>query len=604
MYIIKNAFRCISRAKGRNILIGLVVMLLSVASCLGLSIRQANKTLKKQYADQMEITASLGAKSRENQITLEDLTKLSSDKSVKSFYKSASVTLSAGEGIEPIDVAGSFKQNKDFKNEYGDIKNGETQTETVEGTSNSSASSYKIVTLANENADNTAGNAEEGEVVADDNPSTADEQGEQKDEETQEGERPSKPDMSGGGSSSDSHTPPSSGSDSSSGEFTHPQMPSGDTFINKSFFFNMASMNDFTVIGGDGKNAFPEYISSLECLDGESADYKCVISKNLADENELQKGDTFTVVNPENENETYTLTVGGIFDSSKATEGATTSSNAGFTDNKIYVNYATVEEMLKASASLNGEATTEKNDQKLIALSAAYEGTFSFKNLSDFNSFKKLVSDKYEVNSEDVEKYNQSVEQLDELGEYAKYFLIVIFLIGAFVLIIINLFSIRNRKYEIGVLTAIGMKKYKVALQFITELFVVTFAALIIGSTIGAVSSVPVTNKLLKTVATTQTTQSQTSSSASSSERSKTIGSSGASADMKDNMPQPPQDGGKFGQMKQTAKNYIASVNSATNLTVILEMIGVGIILTLISSLAAMLFVMRYEPLKILNNRD
>lgn len=39
MYIFKNAFRCISRAKGRNILIGLVVLLLSVSSCIGLSIK-------------------------------------------------------------------------------------------------------------------------------------------------------------------------------------------------------------------------------------------------------------------------------------------------------------------------------------------------------------------------------------------------------------------------------------------------------------------------------------------------------------------------------------------------------------------------------------
>ena len=257
--------------------------------------------------------------------------------------------------------------------------------------------------------------------------------------------------MSGDGSSSGFPTPPSSGSDNSSGGFTPPQMPGGDTFITKNFFFDLASKNDFSIIGADGKNALPDYISSLNILDGKTADNKCIISKNLAKENDLKEGDTFTVANPENEEETYTLTVAGTFDSSKSTETSNKASNANYIDNKIYVNYATVKEMLDASATLNGDTKVENNDKKLVALSATYEGTFSFKNLTDYNSFKKLVSDKYEVNSEDVEKYNQSVSQLDTLGKYAKYFLIVIFLIGAFVLIIINLFSIRNRKYEIGV---------------------------------------------------------------------------------------------------------------------------------------------------------
>ncbi|MBO4467661.1 MAG: hypothetical protein J5766_00015, partial [Clostridia bacterium] len=126
MYIIKNAFRCISRAKGRNILIGLIVVLLSVSSCLGLSIRQANKTLKKQYADDMEITASVNSSSRENEVTLDTLTTLSQDKSVKDFYKSASLYFSAGDGIEPIDVAGDFGKNRDFRQEFGDIKSGES----------------------------------------------------------------------------------------------------------------------------------------------------------------------------------------------------------------------------------------------------------------------------------------------------------------------------------------------------------------------------------------------------------------------------------------------------------------------------------------------
>ena len=52
------------------------------------------------------------------------------------------------------------------------------------------------------------------------------------------------------------------------------------------------------------------------------------------------------------------------------------------------------------------------------------------------------------------------------------------------------------------------------------------------------------------------------------------------------------------------ANDYITEVNSAMNLTVVLQMIGVGLLLTLVASAASVLFIMRYDPLKILANRD
>ena len=52
------------------------------------------------------------------------------------------------------------------------------------------------------------------------------------------------------------------------------------------------------------------------------------------------------------------------------------------------------------------------------------------------------------------------------------------------------------------------------------------------------------------------------------------------------------------------AANYITQVDSAMNLTVVFQMIGVGLLLTLIASAASVLFIMRYDPLKILANRD
>ena len=49
MYIVKNALRNLLRSKGRNILIGLIVLVIAVASCLALSIRQAAVTARDAF---------------------------------------------------------------------------------------------------------------------------------------------------------------------------------------------------------------------------------------------------------------------------------------------------------------------------------------------------------------------------------------------------------------------------------------------------------------------------------------------------------------------------------------------------------------------------
>jgi putative ABC transport system permease protein len=60
--------------------------------------------------------------------------------------------------------------------------------------------------------------------------------------------------------------------------------------------------------------------------------------------------------------------------------------------------------------------------------------------------------------------------------------------------------------------------------------------------------------------------------------------------------------GDMFTQSK--AQNYVDNVNSATNLAVIIELVLVGLFLTILASLAALISIMRYEPLKILSNRS
>ncbi len=59
MYILKNAFRCISRSKGRNILIGIIVFVISLSACIGLSIRRSAENARKSTLEEMSVTASI-----------------------------------------------------------------------------------------------------------------------------------------------------------------------------------------------------------------------------------------------------------------------------------------------------------------------------------------------------------------------------------------------------------------------------------------------------------------------------------------------------------------------------------------------------------------
>ena len=143
-------------------------------------------------------------------------------------------------------------------------------------------------------------------------------------------------------------------------------------------------------------------------------------------------------------------------------------------------------------------------------------------------------------------------------------------------------------------------KKSKVAAQFLTEIFAVTLAAVIIGIAVGGVTAVPVANALLEG----QTAQNEKQLSEIQDGFGRDFGGEfpgGTPSGMGGGGFERPTD---FGDFMGQAESYVTEINSAMNFTVVLQMLGIAVGLTLIAGIASMLFVMRYEPLKILANRD
>ena len=552
MYIVKNAFKSIWRARGRNVLIAIIALVIAVSACVALSIKESAQKAREDTLSLMNVTAqiSLDRKSlmqstmgeggeqppqfdRESMkdilrggesLTLEEYEKYAAADSVKDSYYYLSATMDAGENLEPIDAMGTFGSSSTT-----DAQSGE----------------------------NSFGQGFGG--------------------------------MKGGG---------------------------------KDFGGKMGAQGDFTVVGYSSDAAMTDFVSgNMTITDGvvfseNTTEKECIISEELATYNNLSVGSELVLVNPNDGEENHTFKVVGIYNGEGESSNGFMGGFSTATDsaNKIMTSYEALKSICDSSAE-NAEESTDENTgiTTSTAISSSLNYTYVFGTVQDYENFAQQakdmgLSDDYTVSSSDINKYENSLVPLENLSQTATYFLLVVFVIGAIILIVINIFNIRERKYEIGVLTAIGMKKCKVAFQFVTEMLIVTLVAIVLGAGIGAVSSVPITNALLSS----QITSNQQTADNMQQGFGRETDVGGGMMQMPtrpqddgEGMSQPPDNiGGFMGDIMSSAENYISEVSYSTDLTVIAQLIGVGIALALISSLSAILFIMRYEPLKILTNRD
>jgi putative ABC transport system permease protein len=76
-------------------------------------------------------------------------------------------------------------------------------------------------------------------------------------------------------------------------------------------------------------------------------------------------------------------------------------------------------------------------------------------------------------------------------------FLVVILVLGGLVLVLLSLMAVRERKYEVGVLRAMGMEKSKIAVGIMTETIIISFISLLLGLIIGGIIAQPLANDIL-----------------------------------------------------------------------------------------------------------
>lgn len=542
MYIVKNALRCIGRSKGRNVLIGIIALVIAVSACLGLSIRQAAESAKESTLEELNITATIS-------------------------YDRSSMMNDVMEGGK--DSEGGKFDREQFKDIMGDASSLSLEEYKEYAAAESVEDFYYTLTASFNGNDNLSPVTDETE-------------------------------------------------DDSESESSSSGFGGGMSFFGGGFGGgNMFTSSDFSVIGYSSDSSMTAFIDgTASILEGgemfeEGTKKKvCVISEELAIYNDLSVGDKITLTNPALESETYKLKIVGIYKSSENNDFSMSAfGKSQDPANQIYMSANALQAILDASdensTTITDEDTGRESDS---AITGSVSATYVLSDTDSYYAFEEEVrtlglDDAYTVSSPDLTAFENSLTPLNTLSTMAGWFLVVILIIGAVILVVLNIFNVRERKYEVGVLTAMGMKKWKVATQFICEILVVTMIAIVIGAGVGAVSSVPVTNALLE--AQVESQSSQKTQMDENFGRPGNFPGGNMTVSAPSDMPDDVSGGGNpFENMFSTAESYVTEVNSAMNLTVVAQMLLVGLLLTLIASMASVAFIMRYDPLKILSNRD
>lgn len=283
---------------------------------------------------------------------------------------------------------------------------------------------------------------------------------------------------------------------------------------------------------------------------------ECLVSSDFAELNGLHVGDTFSAVDGINVSG-IPLKISGIYaDLTPATQemGGNTFAIADPCSNRRNEVFVSQDTALESFTVHNFSVMQIKAEYELKEPEL----------LEDFEAEvrEKGLPDVYNMGT-DEEGYNRIVAPVEGLSKISMTFLWVVLAIGGIILLFVTTMAIRERKYEIGVLRAMGMKKAKVAAMLIAETVMITVICLGAGLGIGNMLSQPVADVLI----------------AGQVEASESAGSAEDDA-------------------------ALSEIHVALSPEAVGQITVVALSLALLSSAAGVAFITRYEPMKILSERN
>lgn len=355
---------------------------------------------------------------------------------------------------------------------------------------------------------------------------------------------------------------------------------------------------DFTITGVNSTDYVSDFTSGTsEITDGvgitsDTADNSAVISSDLADANDLSVGDTFTVTTTVDDTETsYTLTVVGIYENSSTATTAQMMSNASNPQNNIYTNLTTADTMKGETDTLDSAVYTLSNPEDMDDFVDEVES--------------EIDTDSYSITSSD-EIYEQMLSPLNNISSIAQNIVILVAIAGAVILTLIVILSIRERRYEIGVLMSLGENRIKIIGQFFMELFMVTVVSLIIASFAGNFVGNVLGNQLLSSsTSTEQTTQNSGLNGGGPGQDTNSSDSNNSDSGQKSGAP---GDGGGRGDMGNMVSMATSSTQAIDDLDIkltgtdVAKLGGIALLISFVSTILASIGIIRMKPKDILSS--
>lgn len=291
---------------------------------------------------------------------------------------------------------------------------------------------------------------------------------------------------------------------------------------------------------------------------------ECVISSKFAQTNNITLGDTLAVTGGQQGEDTpLELTVVGLFEDYQMNAYAPVI-QAELND--ILVSYDTL--------IGSGFCAVQANSVDYYLNDAESVDAFS-QELQD-----KGLNELMMVES-NASEYTGMVKPIQNLSKISLTFLMIVLLLGGAVLMLMSLFAIRERKYEIGVLRAIGMKKSRIAAGLLSESMVLVAVCLVFAFGIGTAVAQPLSDALLSS----QKAAIEDASAQSDGVVIENVYENGVAVDGSDTQ-------------------QIAEITVMVEPVVLLQITGIALLLGLLSALVGILNITKYEPIRILSERN
>lgn len=342
----------------------------------------------------------------------------------------------------------------------------------------------------------------------------------------------------------------------------------------------MTSQGDISISGTNAtatttsfKGGTAEIIDGVGITDEDMDSNKAVIEITLAQANDLTVGDMIKI---ERDDKTYKLNIVGIYKTTESTDSRSMQMASLNPYNTIYTSY-TFANKVKGSDYKNTADSVVfhvTDPEKMPAFVKAATAT-------------GLDTDTYSLTTND-QQYQQMVQPLDNVKSFANKIVLLVAIAGTVILALIVMLTIRERKYEIGVLMSLGEKRSKIIAQFFAELIFVLALALVVAGVSGQFVGNAVGKQLIE-----QQTMTQTSDATSSAQQ----GPGGGQAPS--NMP---SGGPGMGGNAQATdmQQQISDLDITLSIKELMELGGFGLGISFLAVLIASIGIMRMKPKKIL----